>query len=97
MIQRPAFLEKLRRWRDKDVIKVVTGVRRCGKSTLLKLFADELRENGVNGDRIITLNLEQLENEILLDYHALHDEIMGRVNGDEMHYVFIDEVQNVCK
>lgn len=95
MIQRPAYLEKLRRWRDKDVIKVVTGVRRCGKSTLLRMFADELRADGVDSGRIITLNLEQLENEALLDYHALHDEILARVNGDDMHYVLIDEVQNV--
>ncbi len=95
MIDRPAYLEKLRRWRDKDVIKVVTGVRRCGKSTLLKLFADELSADGVDSARIITLNMEQLENEELLDYHALHDEILAHVDGDETHYVFIDELQNV--
>ncbi len=95
MIDRSIYLEKLQRWQNKDVIKVVTGVRRCGKSTLLKLFADQLKDNGVDDARIITLNLEQLENESLLDYHALHDEILGRVNGAEMHYVFIDEVQNV--
>lgn len=94
MINRPTYIEKLRRWQDKDVIKVVTGVRRCGKSTLLKLFADELAANGVGNDRIITLNLEQLENERLLDYHTLHDEILARVNGNKTHYVFIDEVQN---
>ncbi len=95
MINRPTYIEKLRRWQDKDVIKVVTGVRRCGKSTLLKLFADELAANGVDSDRIITLNLEQLENERLLDYHALHDEVLARVNSNKTHYVFIDEVQNV--
>lgn len=95
MIDRPAYLEKLRRWRDKDVIKVVTGVRRCGKSTLLKLFAEELKKNGVDDSRIITINLEQLENEALLDYHALHDEVVSRASGAMMHYVFIDEVQNV--
>ena len=95
MIPRPTYTEKLRRWQDKDIIKVVTGVRRCGKSTLLKLFADELKEKGVDDNRIIMLNLEQLENERLLDYHALHDEILARTKGDCMHYVFIDEVQNV--
>lgn len=95
MIDRPTYMEKLRRWKDKDVIKAVTGVRRCGKSTLLKLFSEELRAQGVSSDRIITLNLEQLENESLLDYHVLHDEVISRLNDDEMHYVFIDEVQNV--
>ncbi|WP_165251639.1 ATP-binding protein [Adlercreutzia sp. ZJ304] len=95
MIGRPTYIEKLQRWKDRDVIKVVTGVRRCGKSTLLKLFADELRAEGVKRDHVITLNLEQLENESLLDYHALHDEVLSRVNDDQMHYVFIDEVQNV--
>ncbi|WP_165060820.1 ATP-binding protein [Adlercreutzia sp. ZJ154] len=95
MIGRPIYIEKLQRWKDRDVIKVVTGVRRCGKSTLLKLFADELRAEGVKRDHVITLNLEQLENESLLDYHALHDEVLSRVNDGQMHYVFIDEVQNV--
>ena len=79
MIDRPTYLARLRRWRDRDVIKVVTGVRRCGKSTLLGLFADELRAEGVPEGRIITINLEQLENEHLLDYRALHDEILARV------------------
>ncbi len=95
MIDRPTYLARLRRWRDRDVIKVVTGVRRCGKSTLLGLFADELRAEGVPEGRIITINLEQLENEHLLDYRALHDEILARVEPGGMNYVFVDEVQNV--
>ncbi len=95
MIARPDYIEKLRRWQDKDVIKVVTGVRRCGKSTLLKLFADELKSTGVSNERIIAINLEQLENESLHDYRVLHDEILRRVHGNAMHYVFVDEVQNV--
>ena len=95
MIDRPLYLERLRRWRDRDVIKVVTGVRRCGKSTLLRLFADELIREGVPSERIITINLEQLENEGLLDYHQLHDEVLRRARPDGMNYVFIDEVQNV--
>ena len=95
MIDRPTYLQQLERWRDRDVIKVVTGVRRCGKSTLLTLFADRLRSEGVPPERIIVINLEQLENERLLDYHALHDEILERAQPDAMNYVFIDEVQNV--
>lgn len=95
MIDRPHYLEKLWRWKDRNVIKVVTGVRRCGKSTLLRLFTDELRSSGVPDDRIVTINLEQLENEHLLDYRALHDEVLARLAPDGRTYVFIDEVQNV--
>lgn len=95
MIDRPLYMDRLARWRDRDVIKVVTGVRRCGKSTLLRLFSDRLRAEGIPEDRIITINLEQLENEKLLDYRKLHEEIVSRITSKETHYVFIDEVQNV--
>ena len=95
MVQRPTYLEKLRRWKDRDVIKVVTGVRRCGKSTLLRLFAQELEAGGVEPSHIITINLEQMENDRLLDPHALHEEIVSRATGEGTHYVFLDEVQNV--
>ena len=58
MIERPEYLEELKRWKDKDLIKVVTGIRRCGKSTLFELFIDYLKQNGVKEDHIISLNLE---------------------------------------
>lgn len=95
MIDRPQYIEKLNRWRDRDLIKVITGVRRCGKSTLLRMFANKLRSEGVSEDRIIFINMEQLENERLADYHALHDEVLSRVQTNAMNYVFIDEVQNI--
>ena len=94
LINRPSHLAALRSWRDKDVIKVITGVRRCGKSTLLRLFRTELIRSGVAPSRIVDINLELLENEPLLDYHRLHDEIVARCNPNETTYVFIDEVQN---
>lgn len=94
MIARPQYIEQLRRWKDRDIIKVVTGMRRCGKSTLLRMFVDELVAGGVPRERIITLNLEQLECERLRDYRALHEEVLSRVSGPDVHYVFIDEVQN---
>lgn len=93
-INRPHYLATLGTWRDKNVIKVVTGVRRCGKSTLLKLFRRKLLTSGVPAERIININLELLENEPLLDYHALHAEILRRCSPDAKNYVFIDEVQN---
>lgn len=93
-IDRPTYLKTLRSWRDKDLIKVITGVRRCGKSTLLRLFQDELLADGVPANRIIDINLELLENERLLDYRALHNEILSRCDPHALNYVFIDEVQN---
>lgn len=95
MIQRNSYLDKMEAWRDKDVIKVVSGVRRCGKSTLMEQFKQRLTALGVPGDRIMHLNLELLENEHLLEYHALHDEILRCCQSDGLHYVIIDEVQNV--
>lgn len=95
MIDRPRYIEKLNRWRDRDLIKVITGVRRCGKSTLLRMFADSLRNEGVSESRIIAINMEELENERLADYRALHDEVLSRMQPDSMNYVFIDEVQNI--
>lgn len=95
MIERPSYLAQLDAWRGKNVIKVITGVRRCGKSTLMGMWKDSLVAHGVPAENIIHINLEQLEYEPLLEYHALHDFVMSRCTGDAMHYVLIDEVQNV--
>lgn len=61
MIKRIEYLEELKRWKDKDLIKVVTGIRRCGKSTLFALFIQYLREEKVDSNHIISINLESLE------------------------------------
>lgn len=106
MIDRPSYLEKLWKWKDRDVIKVVTGVRRCGKSTLLALFAERLRACGVPAERIVSINFERLENECLLDYRVLHEEILSRASTPSASagadapagpttYVLLDEMQNV--
>ena len=68
MVQRNEYLEQLKKWKDDQVIKVVTGIRRCGKSTLLKLFQDYLKSQGVEDNQIISINFEELEYEELLDY-----------------------------
>ena len=94
-IDRPDYLRTLSAWRDKPVIKVITGVRRCGKSTLMDMWERQLRSEGVPADHVVHLNLELLENEPLLEYHALHDAVMARCVDDEIHYVLIDEIQNV--
>jgi predicted AAA+ superfamily ATPase len=92
LIDRPAGLAALRRWRDKPVIKVVTGVRRCGKSTLLELFQAELAADGVTLDQIIALNLEDFDLAHLADAAALHAHITERLVDGRMNYVFVDEV-----
>lgn len=96
MVKRKEYLNKLIEWKDEQVIKVVTGIRRCGKSTLLMQYQDYLRENGVADEQIISLNFEELENEDLLDYKALYSYIKERLCKDKMTYIFLDEIQNVA-
>lgn len=95
MVKRQQYLDKLIKLRDKQVIKVVTGFRRCGKSTLLMQFRDHLKECGVEDSQIISVNFERLEFEHLLDPHALYKYITERLQPDKMNYVFLDEVQMV--
>ena len=93
MIKRKEYLDRLLLWREKQIIKVITGVRRCGKSTLLALYIDYLKETGVTNDQIVSINLEDVDNEHLLNYKALHDSVRDRLCKDKFTYVFIDEVQ----
>ena len=65
MIERTNYLQKLIAWKDEQIIKVVTGIRRCGKSTLLDIYKGYLKENGIGDEQIISVNFEDLENEIL--------------------------------
>lgn len=95
MVQRKQYMEKLIKMKDKRIIKVITGIRRCGKSTLLMLFRDYLQENGVEDHQIISVNFEDLSFEPLLDYRILHDYITERLIPGRMTYVFLDEIQNV--
>ena len=92
-IERAEYLKELQAWRGKQIIKVITGVRRCGKSVLMEMYAEWLREQGVPKKRIVEVNLEKLENEALCQPRALHAYIKKRLSPKEMTYVFIDEVQ----
>lgn len=94
MIPRKEYLDKLVAWQNKNVIKVVTGVRRCGKSTLFSLFIQYLKATGVEDSQILFINLEDIEFEPLLDYHALYIFVKERLQTGKYTYVFIDEVQN---
>ena len=97
LIQREQYLAFLRRHKDQDVIKVVSGVRRCGKSTLFELFKQELLASGVKANQIISINFEDLEYEPLQEYHALHEYIVERLIPETPMYVFLDEVQHVLQ
>ena len=72
LIQRREYLSKLIAFRDKQLIKIVTGIRRCGKSTLLEIYQDYLRENGVSETQIISINFEDMDYEELTDCRKLH-------------------------
>lgn len=96
MIARMDYLNRLITWREKKIIKVVTGVRRCGKSTLFELFADYLKSTGVADEQIISINLEDIAYEDLQNYKALYNHVKDRLCKDKYSYVFLDEIQN-CK
>ncbi len=96
MIERNEYLDELKRWKDKDLIKVITGIRRCGKSTLFELFIDYLKQNGVKDDHIISINLESPEYDFR-GYKELYDYVNEKIKDNNMYYVFLDEVQVVEK
>jgi len=96
MIERTDYLKRLLSFKDKKVIKVITGIRRCGKSTLLQQYTDCLKNQGVADDKIIFINFESAKYDSIRDHHALYSLIESRINGDRRHYVFLDEVQNVA-
>lgn len=95
MVQRKEYLEKLIEWKDDDVIKVVTGIRRCGKSTLLMQYQDYLKSIGIKENQIIAVNFEELEYEELCDYKKLYAYIKDRLVADKITYIFLDEIQKV--
>lgn len=97
MISRKEYLDFLLKSKDKQIIKVISGIRRCGKSTLFELYREYLLNNGVNAGQIISINFEDIEYEHLKNYHALYDHIKQLLLADKMNYVFLDEIQHVPK
>ncbi|MFI3242473.1 MAG: ATP-binding protein [Alphaproteobacteria bacterium] len=96
MIERPLYLSRLKAWQDKDMIKVITGIRRCGKSSLLINFAENLKKDGVLDSCIIQMNFEDLKYDGM-DYKTLHDILLAQVeqNKENKTYIFLDEIQKV--
>ncbi len=98
LINRNNYLDQLIKWKDHQVIKVITGIRRSGKSTLLcRLFNDYLISQGISADQIIVVNLESIENEHLYHYKKLYEHILKLLVPNKKNYVIIDEVQNALE
>ena len=95
MINRPSYLNDLISFKDKDLIKIVTGIRRCGKSTLFDLYSEYLISNGILENQIIRINLEEYEFNDIVDYNDLYKYVNSKLVSDKKNYVFIDEVQKV--
>ena len=94
MIERERYMQRIRPFIDKDVVKVLTGLRRAGKSVMLELIKDELIKNGVNEDRFIALNFESLANEKYCTAKALYEELCKRMSDiKDKAYIFLDEIQ----
>ncbi|MDR1997760.1 MAG: ATP-binding protein [Candidatus Margulisbacteria bacterium] len=95
MLRRAEYLKRLLGFKDKQLIKIVTGVRRCGKSTLFELYQAELLKSGVRPEQIQSLNLEDMDNEALKNYRVLYAHVKKRLVPGRMNYIFLDEIQNV--
>lgn len=95
MVERKEYLDRLNQWRDEQVIKVITGIRRCGKSTLLLQYQEWLKASGVSEDQIVSVNFEELEYEELQDYRKLYSYLKNRLCERKKTYIFLDEIQKV--
>jgi len=95
LVLRPKYIEKIMAYTDTPFVKVLSGIRRCGKSTVLKMIADELRNRGVPEERIIFYNFDSLENEELKTAKRLYDEVKSKISDGGKAYLFFDEVQEV--
>lgn len=95
-IYRKQYMDKLVALKDKNIIKVLTGIRRCGKSTILNQFKDYLIDSGVSERNIISVNFEDNNNNFLLDSNVLHEYILNNSDKSKKNYIFLDEIQNVA-
>lgn len=95
MIERKEYFDRLLGYKDKKIIKVITGIRRCGKSTLLNMYQKYLLKNGIESSQVITINFEDYESDELKDPKLLYQYIINRLLPEKMVYIFLDEIQNV--
>ena len=95
LIKRESYLDTIRPYYDVDLIKVITGIRRCGKSIILQTIRDEIIQNGINGDHVIYINLEDIDFEYIKTATDLNKEVKSRIVDDKKYYIFLDEIQYV--
>ena len=97
MLKREIYLSRIRGFYDSDLIKILVGIRRCGKSVILKQIMDEIKENGIEENHILYINFEFIEFEDLKDYKKLNSYIKEKIKDNKKYYIFLDEIQNVEK
>lgn len=97
MLKREKYLERIRDFYDSDLIKILVGIRRCGKSVILEQIMQELKERNIDEDHIIYVNFEFIEFENLTDYKELNKYVKGKIKDNKLYYLFLDEIQNVEK
>ena len=95
MISRPDYLEKLKPFIDVKVIKILAGIRRCGKSTILEMLKQELISNGVKEDHIISINYSNVEFDISFNFLKMYDELKAKFVDEKKYYLLLDELQEV--
>ena len=95
MLKREFYLSRIRGFYDSNLVKILVGIRRCGKSVILNQIMDELKERGVESDHVLYINFEFIEYEELQDYKKLNSYIKERIVDEKMYYIFLDEIQNV--
>lgn len=97
MLKRELYLSRIRGFYDSDLVKILVGIRRCGKSVILKQIMEELKEKGIDAEHIMYVNFEHIEYEELRDYKKLNSYIKEKIKDDKKYYVFLDEIQKVEK
>lgn len=95
MLKRELYLKKIRDFYDSNLIKILVGIRRCGKSVILEQIMHELKDKGIKDNHIIYINFEFVEFEDLTDYKKLNNYIKSKIQDNSMYYLFFDEIQNV--
>ena len=95
MLKRENYLSKIRDFYDSDLIKILVGIRRCGKSVILEQIIDELKERKIDDNHIIYVNFEFIEFDDLTDYRKLNSYVKNKIQDDKLYYLFFDEIQNV--
>ena len=95
MIDRPRYITEIQKWIDKPQVKIITGIRRSGKSTVLKLLKETLENKGISASQVITLNFESFATEPLKNAKALYQYIQQHIQNNQKHYILLDEIQEV--